>query len=152
MNRTQRLGIGALVLAIVGCVDNKSLNIADEYKITPKVSAEKPETFSELEGRIVKVQPSQLAYFSEHNSQVSASHEFVYVIVEGQDEKSHTFIYPYSKAILEREARIKFRPLESGMIDADTLIDTFVNQRYCAANNIFLEAEGLITRDGIEYK
>ena len=73
----------------------------------------------------------------------------------------HTLIYPYSKAILERNAVIEFRPLEDHSLDkwpskcdfsVKNFIDVFLDPIFFTYNNFPIEAEGIITRDGITYK
>lgn len=155
------IGIGALALALAGCGKKadkapNTLNLSEEYTSRP-AARQNVETFSQLEGKILKVQPSQISYVGDwdkhhYGSNTSANHEFEYVMVEGKDGKLHAFIYPFSKAILEKEATIKYRPLSSGSIDSETFIDTFLKEEYFTDDNILIEAEGIITRDGIAYK
>lgn len=143
----------ALILALGGCEEPQPQepNLGDGYN-KPAVT-EKTEAFSELEGRIVKVQPSSISFTtSPYNNARSANHEFEYILVEDHDKKLHTLIYPYSKIIVEREATLKFRQLPSGTIDTETFIDQFLKQDYFTDDRFIIEAEGIITKNGIAYK
>jgi hypothetical protein len=157
MNRLKKIaGIGALMLTLAGCTDKPYEALkprhAESRKEAVAVAIRDIETFSELEGRIVKVQPSQFLYRTDFwRSAVSVIHEFEYVMLETHDKRIHTLIYPYSKAILERDATIKFRRLNSGNIDASTFGELFLPRR-TTVDNILIEAEGLIIKDGINYK
>lgn len=91
MNKFQKtLGIGALVLALTGCCKSSSnsnnkpqvQHLAAEYSSTP-VALPNFNSVLQLEGKIVKVQPSQLSYCGEidhrvYGSRISATHEFEY--------------------------------------------------------------------------
>lgn len=147
--------LGALALGIgltAGCTNSTPGTLANEYSAKPEMT-QNMEQISELEGKILKVQPSTISFTKWlGNATTASNHEFEYMIVESKDKKIHTLIYPYSKAILEREATIKYRPLSSGMIDSETFIDTFLIKEYYTNDNIVIEAEGIITKDGIRYK
>ena len=148
--------VGALALGVAGCGNeaDKPQSRVGEYASQPAVP-QNVETFSQLEGKIVKVQPSEISYAGTTitlSDRLTANHEFEYVIVEGRDGKPHIFIYPYSKAILERDATIEYRPLNSGMITAGTFIRTFLGPKYFTDANVTIEAEGIITKGGIKYK
>lgn len=144
------------MLSLAGCEEPQPQkpNLSDEYN-KPAVT-EKTEAFSQLEGRIVKVQPSQISFIGEwygaNGGRTAAGHEFEYVLVEDANKKLHTLIYPYSKAIIEREATLKFRSLPSGTIDTETFIDHFLKQEYFTDDNFVIEAEGTIVKDGITYR
>ena len=56
------------------------------------------------------------------------------------------------KLSLKKEATIRYRILNSGAIDAETFIDTFLMKDYFTDDNVTIEAEGIITKDGIKYK
>lgn len=160
MNSAIKAGLVGIVLAGLvatgGCSkSDQTNNLAGEYAMGSAVN-QNTETFSRLEGKILKVQPSQLSYVGGddnriYGSNISANHEFEYVAVKGLDGKMHTLIYPYSKSILEGNAVIKYRPLNSGRIDAETFIDTFLNKGYFTDDNFTIEAEGIITAGGIQY-
>ncbi len=120
------------------------------------------EPFSKITGKIVRVQPSHLSYNetwgtnpggaqNPWGSRISATHEFIYVIVRGADEKLHTLVYPYSSAIPEGDATITFRPLEGGMIDADEFIDKFLNPEFFTNDNFGIRTKGFIVDGGITY-
>ncbi len=149
------LGAGILGMALSSCEPvEKPRNFSDEYrpKITQAVE-KKEESFSSLEGKIVKVQSSHLPYTWESGYRgFGSSHPFEYVMVEDREGKVHTLIYPYSKAILERSAAVKYRPLELGVINVNTFIDQYINAEFFTDNNFFLEAEGIIMKNGIQYQ
>jgi hypothetical protein len=154
--------IWTLVLALAGCGAEKKAdieNVAKRYNPTIENRINRLEVVElspQLEGRIVKVQPSSISYSGAwdgriYGSNISANHEFEYVMVEGKDGKVHTFIYPYSKAILERNATVRFKSLEGGAIDSETFIDRFLKKEYFTDDNVLLEAEGVIIPGGINY-
>ncbi len=158
-------GIGALAL-LSGCEPKLEVErLRDGYQTEQVKIAEAVQTpllmkytgeAKKLEGRIVKVQPSQFSiYRGDGNTARAVSHEFEYVIIEDKEGKPRTFIYPYSKAILEKPAMVKFRPLEIGGIDVESFIDAYIagsilNWRE-TDDNFFIEAEGIIVKDGIQY-
>lgn len=152
------LGTSAFILSLAGCEEPQPLkpNLAEEYNSEPAAFTEKVEAVSQLEGRIVKVQPSQISYVGAwqgiNGGYVSANHEFEYVLVEDANKKLHTLIYPYSKAIIEREAILKFRLLPSGTIDTEKFIDNFLKQEYFTDDIFDIEAEGIIIKEGIKYR
>lgn len=159
MNGLRRaLGLGCLLAAFSSCDDlfNQPKKLSPEYN-KHSVQSTDNETLTStetktLEGRVVKVQPSSIP-FSKGMAQAvyAANHEFEYVIVEVADGQLHTLIFPYSKAILEREATITYRPLKSGGIDTKTFVATFLEQSD-PIGNFPIQAEGIITADGIKYK
>ncbi len=157
MNKLQKvLGIGSLFSVVYGCGEPGDL--AKEYVEKPVPVEELPltekdlTTTSTLEGRIIKVQPSSISFNNgSGDGRTASNHEIEYVLVENS-EGLHTLIYPFSKAILERDARLTFRPLNQRMIDVETFVHRFLNTDYSTSDNFFLESEGIITRDGIHYK
>lgn len=155
---TKAMSIGALVLALGGCAKDEVStvpNFRGEYASASTI-AEKVETFTQLEGKIVGVQPSQISFignwYGGHGAYATGGHELVYVTLQTDDGKLHTLFYPYSKAVLEKDATVKFRPIPSGMMTAGTFIDTFMDPEYFTDDNIVIEAEGAITKNGISYK
>ena len=110
-----------------------------EFSATDTITKVLPDTIVNLEGRIIKVQQS--AVTMDKNS-----HNINYVFVNDSVGKTHVLLYPYSKAIIEREAKIKYRPLPLGYINSDVLVKTFVTGEYSDLSSK-LEAEGIITGD-----
>ncbi len=160
MNRLQKiLGIGTSVLTLAafsGCTGNESQpsNATSENISRPDVA--QSDTLSQLEGLIIKVQPSQISYVGEMRNlgydNVTANHEFEYVMLQDVEGMVHLLIYPYSKAILERNAIIKFKPLPFKKITANEFIDRFLDPTYSTDDDIAIEAEGIINKyDGIVY-
>ncbi|MBM3200577.1 hypothetical protein FJZ53_06580 [Candidatus Woesearchaeota archaeon] len=149
-------GLTALMLGagtLTGCFPSTPGKHSGEYNSKPEIT-QSVEQISELEGKIIKVQPSNLTYvrWRGSNTSTASNHEFEYVIVQDKNGTKHTLIYPYSKAILETEATLKYRSLNSGGIDVETFIDNFIVQEYDTDDNFVIEAEGIITKDGIKYK
>lgn len=148
-------GLAALIIgasAVTGCMPSSPGKLSGEYGSKPEMN-QSIEQVSELEGKILKVQPSNFTYirWRGSNCSTSSNHEFEYVIVQDKNGVNHTLIYPYSKAILEGDATVKYRSLNSGMIDVETFIDNFIIQEYDTDDNFTIEAEGIITKDGIKY-
>lgn len=147
-----------MALSLAGCKKDKPESNILKYEYSEKaVTAQTFDAHSELEGKIVKVQPSIISYRGGsdgmiYGSRISANHEFEYVVVETTDKKLHTLIYPYSKAIVERYAKITYRPLPSKTIDSETFIANLINPKYATDDNIIIETEGFIAKDGIVYK
>ncbi len=118
---------------------------------------EKKDGRATLVGRIVKVQPSQFSYVNEkENKTYAASREFIYVMVEDVNQVLHTFIYPHSKAIIERDATITYRPLFE-RVSADDFVRAFIRgyswEHFQASpGQTTIEAEGIILPKGIQYK
>jgi len=112
----------------------------------------------EVDGRIVNVQPRQFHY--EHlyynRNQVSyykeREHEFIYIAVEGRYGEVHELVYPYSKQILERDAKIKYRPISNGKITAREFLHLFVSGNAEIPNDFEIETEGIIVKGGITYR
>lgn len=156
MNPLQKsLGLGLLLFGLNSCDDLfPSTKLSPEYnkkETTGKEDLMATETQT-LEGRIVKVQPSSIPFSKGMGQAVyAANHEFEYVTVAAADGQFHTLIYPYSRAILESEATIAYRPLKSGGIDTKTFMQTFLEQSD-PIGNFPIVAEGIITADGIIYK
>lgn len=147
-------GIGTLVLSLPGCEPPKEkVNFADTYK--PKIvqQVERAEqTTSQLEGKIVKVQPSSLSYRVPSSlSYRVGNHEFEYVIMKDEEGRTRTLIYPYSKAILEGDAIIQYRELPLRVISTRDFVHAYINERYNPDNDFFLETDGFIVKDGIKY-
>ena len=141
-------GLAALVLgmgALAGCDNKPAAGSSNQAAVQERTL--------ELEGRIVKVQPSAVTYIGENTFAGRASnHEFEYVMVKGKGNDVHTLIYPHSKAILEADASITYKPIEQGRIEAKDFVTGFVTSCYGTDDNFTIEAEGIITRDGIRYK
>lgn len=148
-------GLVLIAGTVGGCpksTDNNLPNLKNEYNpsaetIKTKV-AEQPETITTLEGKILKVQSSFICFGDDTSS---VSHEFLYVTCQTSDNKLHTLIYPSSKAIFERTAKISYRPLRLGAINAQEFIKTFIEGSHDTKDNIVIEAEGVITNGGISY-
>jgi len=103
-----------------------------------------PDTIMNLQGRIVKVQPSAIYYGRSYNGEDHTPiHSFEYVFMNDKDGKIHLLIYPYSKGIMEGQTEINYRPLKHGKIDSELLIQTFVT-RVGHSNHVPIEAEGII--------
>lgn len=164
------IGIGALALAFAGCdTRNKEPNLSEGYVKPPaiermdRVISTQTKT---LEGMIVDVQNSSISLqnysgMGNDKTALGGNHTFEYVIIKDNAGKSHILIYPYSKGILKHGCKVAFRPLLLGYISAQSFIDAFVNTgKEGITGNIFsslsnampLEAEGIITSGGIEYK
>ncbi len=156
MEMKKMLGIGAMGLALVGCEPPKEkVNLADSYK--PKIVQQVERTeqaTSQLEGKIVKVQPSSLSFkvgFLDTSSRIG-NHEFEYVIMKDNNGRTHTLIYPYSKAILDGEAVVQYRELPLGVISTRDFVHIYIDENYGVDDNFFLEAGGFIVKDGIKYQ
>jgi hypothetical protein len=63
----------------------------------------------------------------------------------------HTLVYPYSKAIMEGNAKIRYRPVNGEGVDAEKFIDLFLNPKYFTDDNFQIETQGFIVKDGINY-
>jgi len=146
MKLNQMLGIGALSLALAGC-DPPAVHEYRQQAETAPGTLE--DTVRSLSGTIVKVQPSSVSYQVRNGS---GSHEFEYVMVEDDHGQLHTLVYPCSKAIVERPATIQYRRLSSGSMDAANFVQNYVNACRVTDDNILIEAEGIITGDGIKYE
>lgn len=154
--------LGAILTAVsmAGCEPDQT-ETAKSYskepqavEFMPEISLDKlPERTLELEGRIIKVQPSSLSYtYGTREASRSANHEFIYVVLESQDKNLHTLIYPYSKAILEKNANIKYVPFALESITTEKFIKNFISKDYHSEDKFNIEAEGFITPGGITYK
>ena len=152
--------LGGLALAVAGCEhqavpSNNLPNMTQEYNPAPQSQpAEEPVAMETFRGKIVKVQPSQLSFIRESGANsIGGTHEFIYLIAEGEDRTPHVFVYPSSRAILERNALLTYRPLRLGAIDSEEFIDAFVEREYRleTMDDITIRAEGIITPDGICY-
>ena len=161
MNKLQKaFGIGSLVFALAGCSEQpgeQPSELAYEYHHSNPVVEEKPaieknigETVT-LEGRILDTQLGTLVY--NYRLRDSAPYRFLYVRVESGDGRRHTLIYPTNnKPIWKEDAVIKYRVLNS-FLDAEMFIHNFIYRSgNVSGENIFIEAEGIITADGIHYK
>jgi len=165
---TKISGLGRIVLAgtlaltglsfVAGCGKEQPTQptARDEY-FNQFSTLQQTEKQSQLEGKIVKVQPSHLSFGKSYhtygyNIVISSNHEFEYVMVEGKDGKLTTLIYPYSKAILERDATINYKPLPSKSIQSWEFISEFMSRKYVTDDNFVIKADGIITADGIKYK
>lgn len=149
---TKLLGLGAIILALNGCEGEPRVpNYSNGYssKQTTNPISEKTST---LEGRIVNVSKGSIPFKKGDYSDTNANHEFEYVTVFSPiDGRHHILIYPYSKEFLEKYANIEFRPLENGEIYYETFIDAFLGKNYDGFVNMPLEAEGIITKNGVKY-
>ena len=161
MRKLRNLGLAGLVaLGLTGCEDPTETQIA--YTTPPQpieVMQEgridklpKSEKLSKLEGKIIKVQPSSVSYQRGMNEDTSSNHEFIYVVLEEQNKKTHTLIFPYSRAILERDATLSYVPLPLNYIDSDKFVGNFLGKRYSTNDRFVIHTEGFITPEGIKYK
>ncbi len=152
------LGIGALVVALSGCDQTPSTH-GEAYKqqTTTKqattTSAPSSEESASLYGKIVDVQPGivSIARVPISDSSASLVRQFEYVQVQGEYGKLHVLIYPTPKAIAKGGATFTYRPLNGG-ISADQFIDDYVSPDFGTNDNIFLEADGIIKVNGIQYE
>jgi hypothetical protein len=144
---------GMTLLALYGCGDKKPKNVSEDYVKKPQINNEQQQ-ISELEGRIIKTKTAKITFSRDgpKETKFPSQHEFEYVILEAKDGSLHTLMYPYSKPILERNAIIKYRVLPNKVLDGRAFVDMFINPSYSLDDVIVIEAEGVITKDGIEYK
>lgn len=154
MNKLQKIfGVSALALALSGCTDFNATDLFNfsrkKIEVTNKKEVTKEDELS-LEGVILKVQPSTIAFRCEVNS--SANHEFLYVMVNKNFDKPFIFIYPRSKAILEGRVKIRYKPLEKGSITSGELINKYVGSNCGAFDHFNIEGNGIIKEGEIEYK
>ncbi len=146
------------ILALSGCEINSTppyFAFVFNPKPQPKVVevGANNEVIEQLEGVIVKVQPSILS-FSYMNANINAVHEFEYVFVEERNGKLYTLIYPHSKGILEGEATIHYTKLDNRKISAKELIvnSTKLNKELVYADDSFsIEADGIILEGKLKY-
>jgi len=143
----------AFALAIGGCEPTDTTKAYTRPEVFEKVEEQKldklPTETKTLEGRIIKVQPSIINF---GGGEIAGPHEFIYVVVKDKSNKNRILFYPYSKAIIEGEAKISYISLPSERIDTHTFIKTFINPNYRQADVFQIEAEGFIVPKGIEYK
>lgn len=161
------IGLGAIIVALNSCghlpeeaKKKASIEYSKEYFLP---SAENPisDEISTLEGRIINVRAGHVSY--DFGGDKLVTHELEYVTIFSPiDNKHHILIYPYTKEFLEQYANIKFRQLKNGNIDVEKFIDAFLNPVFYSlgedahrwnypASTPPIEAEGIITKDGIEY-
>lgn len=149
--------ITLLLSLITGCSENNESNYnnfssdSDSTKTGTSIDSLKTPV-SILTGKIVQIQTGSLIVYTGNGY---VFHEFKYVMVEGTDGGFYILIYPYAvKAIWEKEATIKFRPLHNGQIDSNTFINLFLFSRNDASfiNHLPIEADGIIINNGIQYK
>jgi hypothetical protein len=146
--------VAGLAIGMAGCHDPAPTK---QLLYDSSVYAQVSETrLQALEGRIVKVQPGEISFigykYDLYGGRTAAGHEFEYVMVETQDGKLHTLIYPYTMAIIEKNAVINFNPISGGVIDTKTFIDNFINDDFITDDNVSINAEGIIAPNGITYK
>ncbi|MFH1211160.1 MAG: hypothetical protein V1645_04585 [archaeon] len=144
---------GMMLLALYGCGDKKPKNVSEDYVKKPQISEENTQ-ISELEGRIIKTKTSRLTFSKESSREARSpsQHEFEYVVIEDKEGGIHTLMYPYSMPILKRNAKIKYKILPNKVLDGRAFVDMFINNSYSIDDMIVIEAEGIIQKDGIEYK
>ncbi len=165
MKRNAIAGLAALTIAGASCC-NQIKAKESPFMDVPSQAALQAESYGDhfsngytknLVGKIVKVQPSEFSYFHGMGDRsIAANHEFEYVMLEDENGLVHTLIYPQSKAILEREANIYFRPLKDKKISAKDLVENYVVKNgglnlYSAEDNFQVETEGIIVDGGIIY-
>ena len=145
-------GMG-LAVTLTGCEYGQRIH--PEYSIKPGAEAvsESSRINKSLNGNIVKVQPSTVAYIGSGvgHSSATYNHEFIYVIVSGSDGKNHTLIYPYSKAIPEGKANLEYRALHDGFISSSEFVQEYVRSNFHTDDVFNIEAEGIILPRGISY-
>lgn len=126
----------------------------------------KDEKIETLEGKIIKAKTSQIPYSKVRNMKlgyhrgqsdfsVSLFKEIEYVLLETPDKQIHTFVYPSSKPILERDAKIIYSPLQDGKISHDEFLvehKDFLGGSFICDFDEKIFAEGIIKEDGIIYK
>ncbi len=118
-------GIGVLLglsLGVGGCIPLQEENtaskeaaptLADQTGFSSRASEKAPlaeEIISQLEGMIVKVQPTEISYlgyavqtYGGADVYASSSHELEYVMLQATDGNIHILIYSYPKAIIEKK-------------------------------------------------
>lgn len=145
---------GMMLLALYGCGDKKPKNVSEDYVKKQQFSEEDNQKLSELEGKIIKTKTARITFSKDTSkeSRMPTTHEFEYVVVEDKEGNIHTLMYPYSKPILKRNATIKYKVLPNKVLDGRAFVDMFINQNYSIDDVVVIEAEGIITRGGIEYK
>ncbi|MFH1174329.1 MAG: hypothetical protein V1725_04300 [archaeon] len=148
--------IGLTALLLVGCCASNQQETPDYRNEYLSTTQQTVESIAELDGTIVDVQQGHISYCGSWDtrwdgSQISANHEIEYVLVQGNDNSRHVLIYPFTKAIWQGPATLKYRELPSGRIDANTFIDNYLDKSYFTDDNVVLEADGIIVGNGIIY-
>lgn len=139
----------------IGCGEDGKYSV--EYTKKPqlveeqKKFAEVSDSFQTIEGKILKVQPSQISFKSKYSENTNGSHEFIYLILEDNDGKMHTLVYPFSHAFLEQRAKLRYRPVPNGELSADDFLRLFIKDDYYSYISFPIKTEGIVAKDGVEY-
>jgi hypothetical protein len=142
---TKILNITLISTALAATMSCESTKFKEYNAKPPQQGATQQEQINRIEGKILKVQPSIIGY-------LDVIHEIEYVILKENNGDIHTFIQPFSKAILDKtEVKIDYYPLNNGIYVED-FIETYVIQNtQIGHDNFKLDAAGVIAPQGIQY-
>lgn len=129
-----------------GC-ESKKPELSKEYEnrtekvATPEFSTTMPS--STLEGRIVDVQHSSIPLRSNRGEcSVGITHPITYIMARTSEGKKFRFIYPGAIGVFPGEAKIKYRPLKSGVIKSSEMIKAFIGD-FDTDDDILLYGDGI---------
>jgi hypothetical protein len=170
MNRITKGLVGlALLVTVAGC-SYKQGSQAKEYnniEVNNDITAskDKKESLDKVIGSITTTNTVQILDVRDKNlfchpcdpdtgkcdGDVGIIHDYEIIAIQ-QPDGEKVLIYPYTKFIFKRTAKISYKTLPTGRITSEQFCKLYIaNELFAGPDNYEIEADGIITKDGIQY-